>query len=603
MLSHFRKYTKVFIWVVVVAFVGTIIFAWGMDITRSKTQKNIVGMIDGDDIEYREYQPYLENLYQQQQQQAQGELTISQISQIREQAWNNLIADYLMNREMAKRNIQVTDQEFYQFLKFQPPQEIRQYEVFLTEGNFDYQKYLQALANPSYTGFWAQIEAIYRPELRKLKLQDQIASTVRADEAEIRNHFLASHEKVVLDVVFSPVQKYSSNEYDIPEDQLREYYKSNHTNYEVDERAALEYVAFSKDPTERDWELIKLEAESIKRMLDEGDDFEELAIAYSEDNTNAMEGGDLGWFERGRMVPEFDSAAFALEPGGFSEPVRTQFGWHIVQVVDKKTEDDKEQVHARHILLRIKASSDTVDKAFRNANNLLNEMTGSDLSGTAAGLGFETDTTGLFSKGMRIPGIGVNTGIMNFTFDNPVGTISSVFETDDAVVVAKVTQRKPAGIAEFEVIRDKVEDDLVEFMAKQKCQQDMEGIWSRIQEGAGASFEKAAEGAGFEIKRTRPINRQDYIVGIGGDPAIIGTAFGLDNPGDMSGPVEYRKGWAILKLIERESADLSKYSEVRDSLRQTVLSNKQNELLNSWFQDLIESAEIEEYLDEFFASR
>ena len=173
MLSQFRKYTKAFIWVVVVAFVGTIIFAWGMDITRSKTQKNIVGTIDGDDIEYRIYQPYLERLFQEQQAQGQAELSISQISQMRVQAWNNLVADYLMGREMAQRNIQVSDQEFYQFLKFQPPQELRQSEAFLTEGQFDYQKYLQALANPNYAGFWAQIEAMYRPELRKYKLQDQ----------------------------------------------------------------------------------------------------------------------------------------------------------------------------------------------------------------------------------------------------------------------------------------------------------------------------------------------------------------------------------------------------------------------------------------------
>ncbi len=600
MLSHFRRYTKAFIWVVVVAFVGTIIFAWGMDITRSKTQRNIVGTIDGQDIEYRVYQPYLERLYQEQQSQNETDLTVSQINQLRQQAWDNLVADYLFSREMAAHNIKVSDDEFYQFLKFQPPPELRQSEAFLTEGQFDYQKYLSALANPNYSGFWAQIEAIYRPELRKLKLQDQIASTARTDEAEIRNYFIAMNEKAVFDVISASIQKYSSTEFDIPEEQVLQFYETHKEDYEVEEQAALDYVAFSKDPTETDWELIERDAKEIKRMLDDGDDFEELAKAYSEDNS-AQSGGDLGWFGRGQMVPEFDSAAFALEVGEISEPVRSKFGWHIIEILEKKKEEGEEQVHARHILLKIKASSDTVDKAFRNANNLLNEIEGSDLTGAADELGFEVKNTGPFTEARNIPGIGHNPGIMRFAFNNPPGTISPIFETDDAVIVAAVSERAPAGIAPFEQIKSRARVDLRDYLAKQKCQQDINNIWSYIE--GGTSFEKAAKDADYEVRTTGEISRQDYIIGVGGDPRIIGAAFGLKNPGDMTGPIEYKRGWAILRLDERKSADLSEYSAVRDSVAQVVLSDKQSEILNAWYLDLVQSAEVENYLDEFFTNR
>lgn len=601
MLSHFRKYTKAFIWVVVIAFVGTIIFAWGMDVTRSKAQKNIVGLIDGKDIDYRIYQPYLDRLYQQKQSQSQAELSVSELSQIRQQAWDNLVADYLMGREMERRNIQVSDQEFYQFLKYQPPQELQQNDAFMTEGKFDYQKYLSALADPRYGTFWAQVEAAYRPQLRKLKLQDQIASTARISENDIRNYFLDTNEKIVVSYVYSPVQKFAKGKVEAPDDQLKQYYESHKDDYKVDQRANLEYVAFSKEPTEKDWDLIKLEADDIKRMLDEGDDFEELAKAYSEDNS-AQNGGDLGWFERGRMVPPFDSAAFALAPGEISEPVRTKFGWHIIQTLEKKKDKNGEQVHARHILLKIKASSETVDLAFRNANALLADLSGSDLAAAAENMGDTLDTTGFFTENKPIPTIGFDRSISQFAFEQPVGTVSPVFETDAQVLVAKVINREPAGIEPFDEAKEKVQTDFTDYLAKQNCHADINKIWANMQDN-GVSLDKAAAAADYQVTTSRPITRMDYLIGIGGDPRLIGAIFALKNPGDLTGPEEYLKGWAIIKLDERQSADLSKYNEVRDSLSQVLLRNKQNTILNDWYTDMVKSAHVEDLVEEYFANR
>jgi peptidyl-prolyl cis-trans isomerase D len=601
MLSHFRKYTKAFIWVVVVAFVGTIIFAWGMDITRSKTQRNIVGVIDGRDIDYRIYQPYLDRLYQQKQSQSQAELSVSELSQMRQQAWDNLVADYLMNREMEKRGIQVTDQEFYQFLKYQPPQELQQNEAFMTEGKFDYQKYLAALGDPRYSPFWAQVEAAYRPQLRRLKLQDQIASTARVSENDIRDYFLDTNEKIVVSYVYSPIQKFVAGVVEAPEDQLKQYYDAHKDDYKVDQRAKLEYVAFSKEPTEKDWELIKLEAEDIKRMLDEGDDFEELAKAYSEDNS-AQNGGDLGWFKHGQMVPSFDSAAFALAPGEISEPVRSKFGWHIIQTLDKKKDKDGEQVHARHILLKIKASSETVDLAFRNANALLADLSGSDLAAAAENLGDTLDTTGFFTENKPIPGIGFDRSISQFAFEQPVGTASPVFETDAEVLVAKIIERQPAGIEPFDEAIERVRKDFTDYLAKQKCRSAIDGIWADIQD-KGATLDKAAAAADYQVTKSRPITRMDYLIGIGGDPHVIGAAFALKNPGDYTGPVEYLKGWAILKLDELQSADLSQYNQVRDSLSQVLLRDKQNTILNDWYLNMVKSAHVEDLVEEYFANR
>lgn len=601
MLSTFRKYTKAFIWVVVVAFVGTIIFAWGMDITRSKVQKNVVGTIGGKDIDYRMYQPYLERLYQKEQGQTDTEPDIATINRIRQQAWDELVADYLISREIARRNIRVSDADFYSFLKLQPPQELQQSELFLGDnGQFDYQKYLSALVNPSYNTLWAQIEAMYRPQLARMVLQNQIATTVRVDENEIRDYYINTYETAVVEYINAPITKYRSADIQAEDEDVRMFYEQHKDDYQADDRAALDFISFSKDPTENDWELTRLDAEDVKRLLDEGEDFGELARAYSSDRSSE-EGGDLGWFGKGQMVKEFEEAAFALDTGQVSDPVRTQFGWHIIKVDEKKTEKGQEQIHARHILFTVKASSQTLDQAYRDATALQEAIEASDFAAAAEQLDLKIENTGLFTDGQSLPKIGFVRALQKFAFNNEVGAVSPVFETDAMFVITRVAQRVPAGVASFEEVSDKVRRDFMDFIAKQRCQQDIQRIWGEIE--SGVSFGQAAKNNGYEATTSNPTSRTGFITGIGGDPRLLGSVFALANPGDMSGPVEYLRGWAILRLVERQSADLSKYGEVRDSLVQVVITENQRETLSNWFVDVLAATEIEEYLDEFFSSR
>ena len=600
MLSTFRRYTKAFIWVVVVAFVGTIIFAWGMDISGSKVRNDIVGTIDGGDIEYRMYQPYLDRLYQQEQGKSQVDLDAGVVNRLRQQAWDNLVADFLVDREIAKRKITVTTQELYAYLKYQPPQEFQQAEIFQTEGKFDYQKYLSAMADPRFTTLWAQAEQMYLPELRRIKLQSEIVTAVRVDENEIRDYFLDNNERAVVDVINANIVKYSGVVLDLSDAELQDYYNSHKDSYKNQERASLDYVAFSKDPTENDWELLRLESANIKRLLDEGEDFAELAKSYSEDNS-AQQGGDLGWFGRGQMVKDFDAVAFSLPIGGVSAPVKTQFGWHIIKIEEKRQDPDGEKVHARHILLKIKASSTTLDLAYRNANSLQETISGSDLKGAAEKLGFEVKNTGLFAKDVAIPAIGYERNISKFAFSRKVGDISPIFETSAMVIVAKLAERVPEGIATFEEVKDKVKRDVTDFRAKQSCQQEIAAVWNQIQ--SGTAFDQAAKNLGVDLIPQSLVTRRGYIRGLGGDPRVIGTVFSLKNPGEMSGPVEYLKGWCIIKLGDRQSADLSTYGSMRDSLLQVLTGNKQQDIINAWYTDLLASAKVEDYLDEYFATR
>ncbi|KRG10939.1 foldase [Virgibacillus soli] len=127
-------------------------------------------------------------------------------------------------------------------------------------------------------------------------------------------------------VQYLSIQKILEPRIEITDDEIKEYFESNKANFDQEEQVEASHILVDDEKT----------AKEVKKKIDEGEDFAELAKEYSKDESNAESGGELGFFGKGKMVKEFEDKAFSMKVDEISDPVKTEHGYHIIKVTDKK---------------------------------------------------------------------------------------------------------------------------------------------------------------------------------------------------------------------------------------------------------------------------
>jgi peptidyl-prolyl cis-trans isomerase D len=598
MMKAMRKLTKQILWVVIVAFVGTIIFAWGMEFSaRKQSKRGIVVSVNGQDVELLSFQYYYDQALRQAEQE-QGDIDEQMAVQIRDQVWEKMVTEILLNQEAQKRGIEITDTELYEYMRKYPPQELQTHPAFQTEdGQFDYQKYLQALSDPRMP--WGQVEDMVRPNLKLAKLQQSVLSLVRVTDEEVKRFYQNENEKVKVNYLFVPTYKFQKRDIQISDDEIKAYYQEHKNEYKTEPSANLSYVFFEKKADQEDVEETRQRLLEIKEEIEQGEDFSELAIDYSEDNASAQKGGDLGWFGKGMMVAPFEEIAFSLKPGEISEPVKTKFGWHLIKVEDTRGEGDKKEVKASHILLKISPSDETLDRLKERAEIFADLVRKSDLSDLAQEHDLSVAETGWFVEGKMIPGIGNMPSIHEFAFHNDPGDKSDLFETGRGFYVFEIKERKPAGISPLEEVNSVIQQKLARIKADSMAYDKAKELYKMIQDGK--SLKKVAdENDAAVFAETDEFNRTSSIPQIGNLPEFIGTAFSMTEPDQISPPVKTDRGTFIIQLLSRTAVDDSTFAAVKDSVTSVLVQAKQSQAYQDWFAHVREEADIEDYRSEYY---
>ena len=596
MLKTMRQNTKVILWIILIAFIGTIIFAWGMNVTgRRQGGSDTIGVINGQKISYQQFYRAFQNVYTQTQERTEEQIDVETFRRLRDETWNQIVNQILLAEEIEKRNITVTDEELMHYIINNPPPYIINNEALQTDGRFDPQKYAQALADPRYD--WRPLENQYRAMIPMQKLQTLITATVRVTDAEVLESFKENNEKVqVRYVAFQPGQ-FAVNDEQITEESLERYFQEHKEDYQQPPQANLDYVFVEKTPAPADEDSTQAELGILRERILEGEDFAELAEVYSQGPT-AEQGGDLGFFERGVMDSAFEATAFALAEGDISEPVRSAFGWHLIKIEEKKRIDGREQVRARHILLKVFPGPETLEAIGERIEEVAQRAESDGLQKAAEAMNLEVRQTGFFREGSGfVPGLGRSSDAVLYAFSEDPPRAGGPFENETGVYVVSLRERQDAGVPPLEEIADRVRAGLKRERQRELAREQAQAFGDVLADAS--SLGQVASVLSVTLEETELFTRRDYVPGVGQMNEFVGAAFGLP-VGGISDLVETSRGFYFLEVAAREEADVDRFAEEKETLKIDLLRQKQNQAYSDWFESIRAEAEIKDYRDRFF---
>ena len=604
MMTLLRQKTVLVLWFVIFAFIGLIVVEWGADYSGAGTNDagDTVGVINGKTISLREFQDALRRVARQmpQEQRADQALLVQQV-------WDYYVREIILNQEYERLGFEVTDGEIAYYTRNNPPQAVREFETFQTDGAFDMDKYAQFIGNPANLSdpnsqalvLW--IESTIERQLLDYRLQRMLRGTAQVSPNEARQYFAEANEKVRVEYAFAPSDA-ADDEIEVADGDLAAYYEENVADYEHPDQVKLEYVHFPKVASAEDSLEVKKEIGRLRQEIEAGEDFAELAGVISDDEGSAARGGDLGFFGRGQMVGPFEEAAFSLAPGELSEPVQTRYGWHLIKVEERLEESSGERVHARHILLRYQPSRTTEDSLRSRAEVFQEQATAEGFAATLAASGTEATTTNFLRKSQAVPGISANTTwLVNWFFEEEPGAVSQVIEDDSGLWVAHLVAKRPEGIAPLEELKDRLEPLVRARKKAERAAAQLEAV--RREVGAGATLAQAAQNVGVEFHTPEAFARTESVEGLGRANAVIGAAFRLEE-GRLSEVIEVaegsKRGAYLLKLLEKTPVDEEQFAAQREQVVAQLQAQREQEAVQNWFAHLYDTAEIEDNRHRFF---
>ena len=623
MLDRMRRHRGWLKWSLALVVLTFVVFFIPNFTSTGAAPSDVLADVEGHDITVREFQRRY-NAQLQAYRNAYGSQMSEQLLRqlgIEQQILQQLVDEEAMVAEARRQGMSVSDEEIRaRILSIPAFQENGQFI-----GETRYRQLLQ-FNNPPMTP--ADFEENLRKALLVEKLRTAVTGWMSVTDAEVAQEYRRKNEKVKLDVVPLSPDAFKS-QVTVSDTDLAGYFEKHKETYRIGEKRKIHYAlvdveqvrqqvkvadsdieAFYKQniaqystpeqirashillKTEgKDEAAVRAEAEAIAKRAKAGEDFAALAKQSSEDDSNKDKGGDLDYFGRGTMVPEFDQAAFAMKAGDISDPVKTSFGYHVIKLVDHRQATTRPMAEVRGEIEEQLKWQKAQQDAEQIAKGLESQIkTAADLDRIAKERGFHVQDTGLFLRDEPIDGLGPAPEISSQAFTLAEGTPTKALRVSRGWVFAVVTGKQDPYLPQLAEVQTKVRDDLTRERAAEIAKNKAAEIAASLK--AASDFTAAAKKAGLEVKTTELVARGSALPDIGISAEIDKVAFALPQ-GGVSDPIATPQGTAIVRVVEKEAVTDEQIASGSDQTRTELLDQRRDRLFSGYMVKAKEKLKIQ----------
>ncbi|HJZ71351.1 MAG TPA: peptidyl-prolyl cis-trans isomerase [Vicinamibacterales bacterium] len=445
-----------------------------------------------------------------------------------------------------------------------------------------------------------ELEKEYRRRNDKVKLAvvsftaDSFRSQVSVTDAEVASYFDAHKndfkipEKRKIRYMLIDIDAMRARVV-IPQADIEREYKNNEEQYSTPEQVRASHILLKTEG--KDDAAVKAKAEDLLKQARAGADFAELAKKNSEDEASAKNGGDLDYFGKGRMVPEFDAAVFAMQPGQISDLVKTQYGYHIIKLIDKKPATTRPLAQVRQQLNDQLAYQRAQAQAADLAQTLEKQIKSpGDLDKVARAQGLTVQESGFFARDEPILGLGPAPEAASKAFEMKQGDVAGPLRASRGFVFQTMVARQDPYVPKVDEVKDKVRDEVVKQKAREASTQKAADIAAKLK--SAGDFEKAAKAAGVEAKTTDLIAQDAPIPDLGNAPAVTDAAFKLAQ-GAVSDPIPTDNGTAVVKVLEKKEVTTEEWTTSKDKFREELLTDRRNRFFSAYMSKAKQKMKIE----------
>jgi peptidyl-prolyl cis-trans isomerase D len=430
-----------------------------------------------------------------------------------------------------------------------------------------------------------EIQRAYRDQVERTKIRyiqlprTRFEQQVQVQPAEVEAYFKAHPQEFRLpeqrDVAYLLVSRAQmAGQAAVSDQDLRGYYDAHKAEFTQEEQVHARHILVMVND-KRDDAQAQARVEEARKKLAGGAGFAAVASEYSDDTASKEKGGDVGYFGPHRMVKEFEEAAFAAPPHKVVGPVKSSFGYHLIEVLDKRAggvqpfDAVQAQIRARLTGERTQqaAESRAKDLASRLAAN--KPANAGALKALAQPPAVTYAETGRIGAQDPVPGFG--TAINTTAFSLKKGEVSQAVQVPQGWVILYVKDLSAAHAPTLPEVEPRVRAAVTSQKLQQLAQQKLEAARQEI--AAGKTLDQVAAGLGVQVQETPEFGGQGVIPGLGYNPELTKAALALPT-GQVGGPIPVSQGSLLFQVTDHKGWDPKQYAANREQTRSTLLQQK-----------------------------